>query len=231
MLEARSDHTTYQVIPQNTSAVVAPPTGYFYPDGGAIKAGLRICQFVNAADGAWVSPASDAIQGSPTTPIPIAFARWTYEKDETVSITGSFSAPADGNWMSGGYLNALNSTVSMETWSRQTENKQRAIYISWASQANTTALIVLAENSSSVVAATVPQNYSHPDLSFPGSDPVAFVDLGAGVIPIVADNTVEGNAAEVTYIDGTGGAGACEHVITTALANATLVVVPVDGDA
>jgi hypothetical protein len=96
------------------------------------------------------------------------------------------------------------------------------------------AVSIVAENTVPVVVYCMPKNYA-------SSDPSAFIhasranldaynELGDSIVPVAADNSVEGHAPEATYIDGVGGAGAHETVIVTGLACATLSIVPVTGN-
>ena len=77
--------------------------------------------------------------------------------------------------------------------------------------------------------ACVPQNFGYYDPNYVTDNFDAYVALGAGTVPIIADNSVEGSPAEVTVYPGAGGAGLYEHLIQTKLANARLVIFGVDG--
>ena len=77
--------------------------------------------------------------------------------------------------------------------------------------------------------ACVPQNFAYYDPNYVTDNFDAYVALGGGIVPIIADNSVEGSPAEVTVISGAGGAGLYEHLIQTNLANARLVIFGVDG--
>jgi hypothetical protein len=97
-----------------------------------------------------------------------------------------------------------------------------------AQKINLTAICVLAENSSPQIIVASPQNYFYYSLTFEAANAAAVAALGTSIIPIIVDNTVELNTPEFTHIPGVGGIGAYETVITTALANATVTIVPVD---
>ena len=91
------------------------------------------------------------------------------------------------------------------------------------------AALLLCEGVANQCVACVPQNFAYYYPHLAAADPLAYFALGAAMIPVLANNTVESNPAEVSVIDGTGGAGGNEHLIQTGLANARLVIFDVDG--
>ncbi|MGA3265518.1 MAG: hypothetical protein ABSE16_01695 [Verrucomicrobiota bacterium] len=77
-----------------------------------------------------------------------------------------------------------------------------------------------------------PYEYQGNDYPVYGSYVMPIFDpggLGTQIIPVIADDTQEANPPEVTVLSGVGGVGAYEHIVTTALANAVLVTLPVAG--
>ena len=88
------------------------------------------------------------------------------------------------------------------------------------------AVVYLLEGVPDQAVAALPENYAYLDPAYiPERD-----DSGLNnIVPYIADNTVETAEAELSVLPGTGGAGAYDHVITTALPNARLVQIPVDG--
>jgi hypothetical protein len=112
--------------------------------------------------------------------------------------------------------------ITSSLWSYSSHHKTVAFLVSWGvfdsiplSPLNSTDynyFILLLENTSSLATACIPVNCAY---------------LSSGTL--IANNTVENNPAQVTVLEGTGGPGTYEHVITTTLANALLVTFPVAG--
>jgi hypothetical protein len=94
-------------------------------------------------------------------------------------------------------------------------------------------VVVQIEGMADQCVACLPQNVAYYDEAWVTNNLAAYNSLGIHVVPIIADNTVEGALADVTYVPGTPPgmrtAGDYETVITTGLLNARLVTVPVDG--
>jgi hypothetical protein len=89
-----------------------------------------------------------------------------------------------------------------------------------------TALCVQREGLVDLCVAAIPQNYAYLNPSLVPAAAVAA--LGNTIIPVIADNTVETAAAEITLISGTGGIGHYDHIITTGLPNALIQPTPID---
>lgn len=91
------------------------------------------------------------------------------------------------------------------------------------------AAVFLREGLPDLCVMALPQNAIYYDTAWAVTNVNAIHDLGTGIVPIIADNTVENSPSEVTVIPGAGGAAKYDHVFTTTLLNARLVTIPVDG--
>jgi hypothetical protein len=243
-----SDTTDYTVGPEQGDSP-SPALDGQWSDAGRPIALLTIAGFVNSTGGGWLtSPGSQTLRASikpvttsqtnpnfggtaqmldsrvttgyefPGTPTYIAF--W-YGAGYTPYTTGSAS-----NGL--GYI-SWNVAVHTNTFYFTVDYGVLAARVfQFGLPGAYTALTILSEGMPNLVAAAIPQNYYYYDPNWVANNVSAYNALGTPVIPIIVDNNVEGDQAEVRIISGVGGTGNNDHPITTLLGNARLVTIPVD---
>jgi len=195
---------------------------------------IRACEFVNDAAGNWLADVPSAQlcgQQNLLDTWNILPTRKAYTiTTDTVTITGSFNV-----------INTLGSpaTLTFWTWVQNRSVAHNALQDDWGilnpvkfgtQNAALSAKVFLLEGLlADHLVVALPQNFAYRDPAFALNFPEAYNGLGLQVVPLVADNTIEDNVADVNVLPGAGGVNACDHVVTTSLINARLVTLPIDG--
>ena len=208
--------------------------GGFLGDLNQVAAG-----FIIDTGGNWVtSYASQNLcsASSPAAIAPLVSMNWTAGETHTAGANYSYvlNAYTAGSW-----------TVSFNTFNWQSienyTNTTATYVITYPAPGfiqpppalaqmvqDLSGLVILREGQADLVVACLPQNVAYYDEAWLASNMNVFNLLGTSVVPIIVDNTLENDLADITYITGVGGAGKYENVITTGLLNARLVTVAVD---
>jgi len=223
-VESNTDGPTGSVY--TPTALYGPQPNY--PAAGALGYNT-IAAFYGNPNGAWLSLMSGSTMRSglnkivPAGPINDGLQPWEIEISSNVAVSGTYFDETDNLWH----------------WSAATS--WQFVFLDYGilnPQANPqyvpaayTAVVVLAEGVSEQVVSVIPQNYSYPDPNSYSSLIRALADrsMGYGIIPIIADNSVEQSVVEATVISGVGGSTHYETVLETKLSNGRLVIQAVDG--
>jgi hypothetical protein len=217
--------------------------------GPYTSAGMRRAGFVNDQNGNWMALATVRTLTGQSAVLTNYVATLTAQylaNPQPSSQTGDPPAGAGYSlvafnggqiWARVGYYGIYASVDSI--WYCTQTLKTEFLYVSWGvfdtvplppvGGTNCASALLLLENTSSQAVVKVPQNWAYWNYPWIASNALVVAALGNQVIPVIADNTVELNNAEVNVMEGTGGVGAYEHIITTGLDNASLATFPVDG--
>jgi hypothetical protein len=215
--------TLFSVVQQPHAPINPPDTWVLLGQGPDIELdGANVTGFTNNASGGW--------------------ARFV---SSPVSMTNAYRWWADGtsqhryglwNYPSSGGPNAQ--FADYGTYFEWGELVEQSTF-NWAGGGTTVRavsnaddikhLIIIRENCISAIAAMVPVNGPLTDLSFAAANQYPMLSLGPAILPAVADALTENNAPITSYIDGTGGAGAYETLISCTYIKALFSVVDVDG--
>ena len=211
------------------------------PSGGGFLGDVNqvVGGFTSDQDGEWVTPYSGANLAIPTSPaaIPVGVVGgWTGNEDHNrlAYYDYALNPYVAGTYFHGGTYNWMATEDYTQNITRYVISYPPPAWLISAPvpaqmTADLTAVIALYEGVENQCVACVPQNFGYYDPNYVTDNFDAYVALGAGIVPIIADNSVEGSPAEVTVYPGAGGAGLYEHLIQTKLANARLVIFGVDG--